>query len=247
MLKEMIEKILSLAAIEQFNINGRQYTSARIVPVAEPTPPVLSVNTLQGLVDYLQSGFDQHEIGTFAQPGEVTTIPPQLALQIVSPREVVAFAAIDEPWKDRHVYVRATWNREPFPFGKWHGQEAFVIMMQAMFLPSVSWQPVMDIAGKIVCEDQAEIIDDGVAQAATVRRGIRQQSGIILPNPVTLRPVRTFTEVEQPESLFVFRMRSDPRIELSLHEADMGAWEFAAKENIKKYLEGQLPGVPIFM
>jgi hypothetical protein len=104
----------------------------------------------------------------------------------------------------------------------------------------------MDVAGRIVCEDKAELHDDGVAQAATISRGIRKESGIILPNPVLLRPVRTFTEVEQPESRFVFRMRPEP-VSLSLHEADMGAWEMVAKEKIRQYLVEQLPGVPVFM
>jgi hypothetical protein len=131
-------------------------------------------------------------------------------------------------------------------------QENFLIKLQAMFMRQNhreevnDWQKVMDVAAKIICEDRAEITDNGIAQAVTVSRGVKKESGVILPNPVILRPVRTFTEVEQPASAFVFRMRSEP-VTLCIHEADMGAWEMEAKQSIKAYLEGELPGVPVFV
>lgn len=260
MIKEAIEKVLDLAQIERFEIKARNYTSKKLVRVDEPAAPVLQVNTLKGLVDYLKSGFDSREIGSFVAPANVvvdtvdsmdavdasTVKRLSVALHIVSPQRVVAFMPVGGPWKERNTVAEAIWNRTPFPFGAWLSQEDFVIKMQAMFQPSTSWQPVMDIAGRIVCEDKAELHDDGVSQAATVSRGIRKESGVILPNPVLLRPVRTFTEVAQPESPFVFRMRSEP-IALSLTEADMGAWEMVAKQSIFDYLECELPGVPIFM
>lgn len=245
MLKEAIEKILSLAPVEEHTIGGRNYTERTLVEVRDPEPPVLVVNTLQGLVDYLRSGFDASEIGMIKHPDRPDT--PLVALHIVSPKRVEVFQPISGPWKRRVTILQAQWSRTPFPFGDWLSQEDFVIKMQAMFQSSESWQPVMDVAGRIVCEDKAELHDDGVAQAATISRGIRKESGIVLPNPVSLKPVRTFTEVEQPESRFVFRMRSEPKIQLSLHEADMGAWEMAAKQNVKEFLEGSLPGVPVFM
>ena len=41
--------------------------------------------------------------------------------------------------------------------------------------------------------------DDGVSQKATITKGIAGKEDVIVPNPVTLRPYRTFLEVEQPE------------------------------------------------
>ena len=246
MLEKAINRILDLAEVQEFIFAGREYTSKGIFPVAEPSPPILEVNTLRGLVDYLRSGFDRKEIGVFSMQEQTASESLRVALHIVSPELVEVFTPVGGQWKERNTIIRASWNRQPFPFGQWLDQEQFVIKMQAMFLPSKSWQPVMDVAGRIVCEDKAELHDDGVTQAVTVSKGVRKESGIILPNPVTLRPVRTFTEVEQPESDFVFRIKAEP-IVLSLHEADMGAWEMAAKENIKAYLETELSGVPIFM
>ena len=57
-----------------------------------------------------------------------------------------------------------------------------------------------------------------------------------------LRPYRTFTEVVQPASDFIFRMKEDRGITCALFEADGGAWKNAAMKNIKEYLEFELEG-----
>ncbi|WP_235888509.1 RusA family crossover junction endodeoxyribonuclease [Streptococcus pneumoniae] len=58
------------------------------------------------------------------------------------------------------------------------------------------------------------------------------------PNPVTLRPYRTFSEVEQPASLFVFRI--DKQANMALFEADGKRWVADAVGNIAAYLKEQL-------
>ena len=69
----------------------------------------------------------------------------------------------------------------------------------------------------------------------------------MVPNPVTLRPYRTFTEVTQPESEFVFRMKDDSMsVYCALFEADGGAWKREAMKNIKEHLEVELVDLPHF-
>ena len=45
-----------------------------------------------------------------------------------------------------------------------------------------------------------------------------------VPNPVTLRPFRTFIEVEQPESKFIFRMREGGRCAIFEADGAHGSW-----------------------
>ena len=68
----------------------------------------------------------------------------------------------------------------------------------------------------------------------------------MLPNPVTLRPFRTFTEVEQPASSFVFRAKQkDGGMEFMLVEADGGAWRGEAMRNIKEYMQKAIPELSV--
>ncbi|MDR2054492.1 MAG: hypothetical protein LBQ10_01270 [Desulfovibrio sp.] len=58
-----------------------------------------------------------------------------------------------------------------------------------------------------------------------------------------LRPYRTFNEVEQPVSPFVFRAQEGPRF--ALIEADNGAWESVAMKSIKEFMEYEVPGLHV--
>lgn len=62
---------------------------------------------------------------------------------------------------------------------------------------------------------------------------------------ISLRPYRTFLEVEQPESKFIFRIREGANGEPSfkLVEADGGLWKYKAVTSIKDYLKDHLPEV----
>ena len=71
----------------------------------------------------------------------------------------------------------------------------------------------------------------------TVREGANVES-VEVPNPIDLQPFRTFLEVDQPTSAFVFRIDKAGRC--ALFEADGGIWKNEAMENIKEYLEEKL-------
>ena len=71
-------------------------------------------------------------------------------------------------------------------------------------------------------------------------KGVASADDVIVPNPVELAPYRTFLEVEQPSSSFIFRMKNGPRG--AIFEADGGAWRNQAILNIKEYLTKELAG-----
>lgn len=62
-----------------------------------------------------------------------------------------------------------------------------------------------------------------------------------MPNPVKLRPYRTFAEIEQPESSYIFRIKdNDGGPAFKLVEADGGLWKNVVMKKIKDYLEYEL-------
>ena len=93
----------------------------------------------------------------------------------------------------------------------------------------------MQVAGNIKSGTTANYSDDGVSQKTTIK------TGVIVPNPVKLRPYRTFAEIEQPESSYVFRIKDGDRgPTFKLVEADGGLWKNAVMKKIKEYLEFEL-------
>lgn len=67
--------------------------------------------------------------------------------------------------------------------------------------------------------------------------GVAAKADAIVPNPVSLAPYRTFQEVEQPISQFVFRIGDRGTPEFKLVEAEGGIWKTEAVRKIKDYLE----------
>ena len=92
-------------------------------------------------------------------------------------------------------------------------------------------------AGNIERKNEQTYSDDGCTQVATMTVGVAAKADAIVPNPVLLRPYRTFQEVEQPVSQFVFRIGDRGTPEFKLVEAEGGIWKTEAVRKIKDYLE----------
>ena len=75
--------------------------------------------------------------------------------------------------------------------------------------------------------------------------GVATKAAAIVPNPVELIPYRTFQEVGQPASKFVFRIGENNDIPIfKLIEAEGGIWKNEAVSNIKRYLTEALMDMP---
>ena len=130
-----------------------------------------------------------------------------------------------------------------FDFNRFIQHEAFCIGLQSKFLPGDDRELLLKFAGTVESGTVAEYGDDGISQKATIKTGIASKGEALVPSPATLTPYRTFIEVPQPSSSFIFRMQDKHGVECALFEADGGAWEAAAMQNIKAFLEGALEGV----
>ena len=87
-------------------------------------------------------------------------------------------------------------------------------------------------------ETVTENKDDGFTQTLSVRTGLTTKDNKKVVNPVTLKPYRTFTEVDQPEGQFIIRFKNDGGLKAVLFEAGDGRWKLEAMQSIKAYLDG---------
>ena len=235
MLKEALQYIIGLSEPTIQHIDGEPYSDKPLHrinhnPKAEP----IKMNTLTSLIDYLKSGVD------------VKT--DQFFIHVQSPTKVSVFSALDFD-RDREYLVEVNAQIPSFDYGRFIDHETFCINIQAKFLNSSDTDRalLLKFAGTVEAGTVAEYGDDGVTQKATVKTGIASKGEAIVPSPALLRPFRTFIEVEQPASNFIFRMNQDRgSIQCALFEADGGAWKNHAMENIKDYLRENLADFPNF-
>ncbi len=222
MIKEAIEKILSLAQVEQFEIGGRKYTSKGIIAVTEPEPQCLSVNTLTGFVDYIN---------------KINEDDGEKLVLIKDFRTVTLESFLFGGFMQRKTYICAKANSLQFQFGKWYDVEAFIISLQSQFVQDDQIAAILKVVGNVTDGVVTSFKDDGVSQQVTAKSGVSRVENIPVPSPVVLKPFRTFLEIEQPSSKFIFRMRSGQEAPTcALFDADGGAWQGEAMLLLKDAL-----------
>ena len=232
MTREALQYIAGLKKAEVIEINGENYTDKevyRVDRVLRAAP--IKMHTLTGLLDYLKAGID--------------SVAERMIVQVVSPTTVCVLSKLDTDRK-REELVHIEADIPGFNYGQYMEQESFVIALQAKFLAGGDRDLLLRFAGTVKDESIAEYGDNGVTQKATIKTGISTVADAIVPNPVVLSPFRTFVEVMQPESSFIFRMRQREGrgVECAIFEADGGAWKNAAMENVKGYLQTELRDFP---
>lgn len=151
-----------------------------------------------------------------------------------------------EPERDRETLFEVDALLPQFDYGREYEQEAFLVSMQACFAPSDDREAVTVLASNIVNTQQATYSDDGISQQTVIKTGVTTKEAAFVPNPVKLIPYRTFLEVEQPASEFVFRIgegRGGAPV-FKLVAADGGLWKAQAVDNVKRYLVERLADIP---
>lgn len=187
----------------------------------DPTPcaQAIKIKTLTGLVDYIQGNVDNYK--------------DPLIVHIVSPTEVKVYSELRDDKMRHHFILCEAWT-PIIAYGRFMDIESFNIMIQSCFLPNSDSEAVLKVVGNIKEENVQNTSDDGISQKVTAKSGIATVSEVVVPNPVILCPFRTFAEVDQPESKFIFRMQTGPAA--AIFEADGGIWRIYAMQNVKTYL-----------
>lgn len=188
-------------------------------------PKPLQLSSLTSLVEYIRKQLDQ------------TGLYANLIVHVTDHDTVEVKTELDDESR-RRVLAVAKAIIPKIRYEQFMDVEQFNIMMQSNFIPNGDSEVVLNYASAIKIDKGAEIADNGVSQVTTIKTGVSTLQLAKAPNPVTLKPYRTFQEVDQPESKFVFRINDAPGC--ALFEADGGIWRAEAKALIAEYLHTNL-------
>ena len=188
--------------------------------------------SLNGLLDYILTDPE----GRF---GEGT----RHIVRVKSPTLVEVIAPETGYWRERELVAYCKAVIPEISFGRYMDAEDFQVMVQTCFMDSENRAVVLKLAGSVRKEQNMQTADDGVSQKVTINSGISTAADVIVKNPVTMTPYRTFHEVEQPESPFVLRFNEDGKA--ALFTGDGSKWKLEAVSAIRKYLEEALAGTNV--
>lgn len=232
MIKEALEYIVGLKKPEIIEIEGNTYSDKGLNRISyTPYARAIEMSTLTSLVDYIKANID--------------TMADKMIIHVESPTKVQMYSSLDGD-RSREYLVEVNANLPSFQFGRFIEHEEFCIALQSKFISNDDRELVLKFAGTVEDGTVAQYGDDGVTQKATVKTGLASKADAVVPNPVNLMPYRTFLEVKQPASDFIFRMKSSCGVQCAIFEADGGAWQNEAMSNIKEYLEAELADLPQF-
>lgn len=233
MLKEAIEKIEAMSKPQPFAVDGHTYVLTGDGSMLEVRPELdapdpLNVNSLDALVALLrEENYD-------AAHGFVS---------VMSATEVAVFGALESARRWRRVCLyraKATdipgWDKEvTMPF-----DEATVALM-TRFQDSTDREYCIRLLSQITTGAKVTYADNGVASTIVTQKGAALAENMTIKPLVRLRPYRTFQEVEQPEGLFLIRVRERG---IAFIEADGGMWKLTARNTVKSWLQDQLKDCP---
>lgn len=239
-----VEAIQDSVRTEIISVDGTNFLSRQVyAPPANDLPKPVGLNTLTGLVDYLNDGSDLLKV----DKGVMVHIVNEVRVDLVS--------ALFGRFEQRKLYASAAAeavlsSKSPvsvFSFGHFYDSEDFIIKLLSLFEDNYQRADVLKVVGNIKEESIRQTEDDGITQTVSARAGIARVADVIVPNPVTLAPYRTFRELWQPASPFVLRLKpaQGQMPNAALFEADGGQWKLDAIASIKEFLVEHITDVPV--
>lgn len=232
MIKEGIEKILSLASPTFETVEGRKYSDRQLFPV-NPVGNIseLEFNTLGSITDFIQSYFIDN--GADINHNNVY-------LHIENEKSVRLFSELDK-YNKRQYYCSASFQPSGFNFDYSMSQEDFIISVGSSFVDCPNKIKVLELASNIVDDDNFEYSDNGLVQSVQVRQGVAKVGVENFKNPVNLMYRCTFPEVSQPERDFILRVSRGAKLKI-VQTTDTN-WKLKAIESIKSYYLGALGAI----
>ena len=234
-LKEAMQYLIGVGneaeKVQVLDICGETYANKRLERYGAPKrAAAIEASSLSALVDYIKSLSNEFSTS-------------RMIIQIEDPEEVNLISELNIERK-RECLFSCKAEISKFRFDNWYDQERFMIEIQSNFVPSSDRDVLIKFAGNVEQKNSATFSDDGKTQVATMNVGVASKSDVIVPNPVLLAPYRTFQEIEQPFSHFVFRMADKQTPAFSLIEAEGGVWKNEAVSRIKEYFKKALADMP---
>lgn len=232
MTKDFLDRILAMDEPNTIELGGRLFSDKELYPL--PCGPLASnplcTESLSSVTDYITHNTDGDALG-----GE------RFIIHIEGPKSAALYKEMDRD-KRRDCLLRAVANVSEFPFGHFMDTESFIINLQSNFVQDENTAALLGFVASVKTDTGVEQTDDGISQKVTARSGVSLVASTKVPNPITLRPYRTFSEVEQPESTFVFRVKAEERSgpTMALFEADGSAWKHTATVAIRDFLKKSL-------
>lgn len=227
MLKAAIEKILEISRPELKEVEGRTFLigqgCAKEVRPEIDFPSEINLHSLDSLVKMVKTE-------------ALNRYPAPLYITVPSHLKVICFSQPDE---DRRNIRQFFYEAQATDVPGWESTvqlkfEEAMIAIRTRFQESKDSLYALKLLSDISGGAKITYSDNGIATSVVTKTGISMQTNEAIRPIISLRPYRTFQEVEQPQSQFLIRVEERG---IKFIEADGGMWKLEARKIIKQYLD----------
>lgn len=230
MLKEAIEKIETMTKPVLQEIDGHTFCICNGGDVTEIRPEIdmqveKRLHSLDALVKMVKT-----------ETLEISPVEGPVYIEVPDVSAVYCFSHPTLHYRcDRLDYFEVVAKDVP----GWQERTALkfdeaIIALRTRFQPTPDAEYALKLLSEITTGSKVTLNDNGIATSITTHAGIALQQNEPIRPIVTLKPYRTFQEVDQPASQFLIRI--DER-NINFIEADGGMWRLEARKTIKKYFD----------
>lgn len=225
MLKSFVEKLTELATPKTYETENSVYASKDLTHIEykKRRPRCIDVTGLDSICKLVRN--------------EAGHIGCQIFVRVSDYKEVSVFTTLDSDEERFYLYKCAA-DTPSVTMGRFLPYENAVIEIRGLYIPNPDTDYLLKLLASVSTESKVTSSDNGVTQKVEAKAGIALNMLVEVKPRVTLKPFRTFIEVEQPESEFLLRI-SD-KGEIGLFPADGGVWKLEATRNVAGYFEKEL-------
>lgn len=226
MLKEAIEKIVSLSGPTTREVDNKLYSDKQLQLVDEKKhfPQTLKLSSLDSICTMVRQELDKTE--------------EKLFVRVKSPCTVDVVTGLDGEMDRFRLYSCEADTPRISMIDYYVDHDTACIELRSLFIPTADSTYLLDLLSKMTTGSKVTTSDDGITQTAEVQKGVSLREQVEIRPRVLLTPFRSFVEVPQPSSEFLLRINRDS--EIKLFEADGGVWKLEAVRNVAEYLEAKL-------
>lgn len=223
-----IEALAEHLKTEVVQVGGKDFATKQVFNPPDPVQyefPTLHAISLDAVADYLRSNRDN------AKKDQIQIV--------VDPTRVRVLDAPFGALRKRDLFLSVQAPKGQTGSISFQDLESVRLALLTEFFPTDTLSLILQFMSNVVSENTVHAEDDGASQSVTAKVGMASRAQVVVPSPVLLQPMRTFSEVDQPDVPFVFRFRTAPtgmQAALLEHRSD---WERKAVKNIKDWLRDQ--------
>lgn len=212
-----------------FEIDNRKYWVDSLKEIeTEKFPSTLTFFSLQALADYLNEEVDGIKKGDcFIHINDENSISLYNQVTLENNRPLLA-------------KCRLPLGLREFDFGQFLDSKNFIISLYSLFSEIGDIKELTQKVSSLTLEQSTIIQDQGSHAFKSTNKSIITGNETHIFN---LAPYRTFREVDQPQSSFIFRTNEE--LKCGLWEADGGVWRIEAINRIKSWLTKNIEDITI--